>query len=325
MSLTASPMAILQPDDRLSPLGVIDIGSNSVRLVVFDALQRAAIPLFNEKVLCGLGAGLERTGRLNPEGWALALETLSHFSGLAEAMQVSRLELLATAAVRDAEDGAAFVREAEARSGHRIRVLTGEEEARLSALGVLSGLPEHRGLMGDLGGGSLELVELRNGSAGRWASLPLGPFRLMDAVGDDLKAARELIDHQLARVEWLDQLQKQDFHAVGGTWRALAQLQMARTRYPLHMVQGYALPRADAKDATKALRSEDQGSLKALVNIPPRRAEMLPLAGLLLARILKRAAPARVIFSSRGLREGWLFDQLPAAEQAADPLLLAAR
>ena len=307
------------------PLGVVDIGSNSVRLVVFDGLRRVAIPLFNEKVLCGLGAGLQRSGQLNPAGRELALDTLARFNGLAKAMGVVELEFLATAAVRHAEDGAAFTKEVEALVGRPVRVLTGEEEARLSAQGVLSGRPEAFGLMGDLGGGSLELVELKDGQPGRWASLQLGPFHLMDRVGNDLKAAKELIDQKLKEVPWLEELRGRDFHAVGGAWRALAQLHMLQTHYPLHMVQGYAVAYRDATQIAKLIARMGRHSLRKLEGVPSKRAETLPYAGLLLSRILKRTRAQRVIFSSQGLREGWVFSRLPESERAKDPLLVAVR
>ncbi len=307
------------------PVGVVDIGSNSVRLVVFDGVRRASLPLFNEKVLCGLGAGIQSSGRLNPDGVTLALETLSRFTGLAKAMRVQELELLATAAVRDAEDGDEFVQAAEASTGYRVRVLTGEEESRLAAQGVLSGRPESTGVIGDLGGGSLELVELEEGRPGRWASLHLGPLRLMDAVEDNLKAAKRLIDEQLAALPWLESARGGDFHAVGGAWRALAQIQMQQNRYPLHMVQGYAVERGEAEQIAGLIARMGPKSLRKLADVPERRAETLPYAGLLLARILKRFRPQRVVFSSRGLREGWLFSRLPEVEQQRDPLLVAAR
>jgi len=328
--MTERTAASLGRQNSPPPIGVVDIGSNSVRLVVFDGLRRVTIPLFNEKVLCGLAAGLQHSGRLNPDGVALALDTLARFAGLARAMEVKELELLATAAVRDAEDGPDFTHEAAAIFGRPVRVLTGQEEAWLSAQGVLYGQPECGGTMGDLGGGSLELVELSDSKAGRWhagrwASLQLGPFRLMDETGKNLKTAKRLIDQQLAEVSWLEELRGRDFHAVGGAWRALAQLQMLQSRYPLHMVQGYAVDYRDALQIANLIARMGQHSLRKLVDVPTKRAATLPYAGLLLSRILKRARPGRVVFSSRGLREGWVFSRLPEAEQKEDPLLVAAR
>src|SRR5690242_18583253 len=169
---------------RRSRVGVIDIGSNSVRLVVYDALSRAPIPLLNEKVLCGLGRGLGETGKLNPEGVASALSHLERFVALARTIGVRRLDALATAAVRDAEDGPAFAHEVRRRTGLAIRILSGEAEGHLSALGVIAGIPDATGVMGDLGGGSVELVPIRRGRANKGATLPLGPFRLAEVADD---------------------------------------------------------------------------------------------------------------------------------------------
>ncbi|WP_366556781.1 Ppx/GppA family phosphatase [Aquibaculum sediminis] len=313
------------PTRPVAPVGVVDIGSNSVRLVVFDGLRRVAVPLFNEKVLCGLGAGLHHSGKLNPEGRALALETLVRFAGLARAMKVSELDLLATAAVRDATDGPDFVRQVEERTGHPVRVLSGGDEARLSALGLLSGQPDSAGVMGDLGGGSLELVAVEQGRTNGWVSLKLGPLRLQDEVGSDLRAARRLIDAELAKLDWLGGLEGRDFYAVGGAWRALARLHMEQSRYPLHMVQGYAIDRGEAEEVAKLVASMGRRSLDRLVDLPARRLETLPYAGMLLYRILRKGRPRRLVFSSRGLREGWILDRLSEEERRRDPLLVAVR
>ena len=168
--------ASTQPDS----VAVIDIGSNSLRLVVYDAPRRAAHTLLNEKVMCGLGRGLERTGRLNPEGVVQAKANLQRFVALARAAGAARIDVLATAAVRDAEDGADFVNDVEKRLSIRVRVLPGAEEGRLSALGVLAGIPDAAGVVGDLGGGSIELAAIGNGRVGSVATLPIGPLRLIE-------------------------------------------------------------------------------------------------------------------------------------------------
>src|SRR5262249_13020009 len=157
-----------------------DIGSNSLRLVVFDKRSRCPVPVFNEKALPGLGRGLEKTGKLNPDGVKAALINIARFVTMAEAMGVEEIDLLATAAVRDADDGKQFATEIEKKTGRKVKIVSGEEEARLSALGVIAGVPEADGLMGDLGGGSLELVAVNNGKIGRHVTLPLGPLRLTE-------------------------------------------------------------------------------------------------------------------------------------------------
>jgi exopolyphosphatase/guanosine-5'-triphosphate,3'-diphosphate pyrophosphatase len=131
-------------------VAVIDIGSNSIRLEIFDGLTRAFCPLFNEKVICALGRDLKSTGRLSEKGAELALINLPRFTRMARGMGAARIDMLATAAVREAENGAEFIAEVERRCGQEVRVLSGAEEARISALGVLAGIPDADGIMGDL-------------------------------------------------------------------------------------------------------------------------------------------------------------------------------
>jgi exopolyphosphatase/guanosine-5'-triphosphate,3'-diphosphate pyrophosphatase len=303
-------------------VAVVDIGSNSIRLVVFSHASRAPFTLFNEKVLCGLGRGLDATGRLNEAGAKLALDNLTRFVRLAKAMAVKRLDLLATAAVRDAKNGAEFVGSGR-RCRVRVRVISGEEEARLSAQGVLSGIPEADGLMGDLGGGSLELVALDRGKLGDHATLPLGPVRLMDSMVDDLDAARAVIDKHLDGVGWLAGLRGRTFYPVGGAWRTLARIHMDQIGYPLHVIHHYSIARREAEDVVRILGRLSRRSLSSIPGLSKRRLETLPFAALTLERVLRLAKPERVVFSAFGLREGHLFAALPAAERAKDPLIAA--
>ncbi|MBU1539361.1 MAG: Ppx/GppA family phosphatase, partial [Alphaproteobacteria bacterium] len=156
------------PEALLSALGAprdvaaIDIGSNSVRLVLYRLEGRAIWTVFNEKVLAGLGRDMPVTGRLSVEGAAQAITALKRFSAVIEGVQPALAFIAATAAVREAEDGPDFCDKVAAETGLRIRVLSGEEEARYAALGVLAGIPQADGVAGDLGGSSLELVRLAN-------------------------------------------------------------------------------------------------------------------------------------------------------------------
>ena len=225
--------------------GVIDIGSNSIRMVVFEGLRRVPLPMFNERILCGLGSNLHDTGRLDPQGVEQALLNIERFGVLLRSMGVARFDAIATAAVRDAEDGAEFVAEVEGRCGFRVRVLSGAEEAEMAALGVLSGSPEADGVMGDLGGGSLELVHLVDGAIAEQATLPLGPLNLFAASGGRRKRARKIIDEALAELPWLSKMRGRAFYAVGGNWRALAHAHMAHSGYPLNIIHHYRLRRGD--------------------------------------------------------------------------------
>jgi exopolyphosphatase/guanosine-5'-triphosphate,3'-diphosphate pyrophosphatase len=303
------------------PVGVVDIGSNSIRLVVFDAPKRAPQPVFNEKILCGLGRGLQRSGELDPDGMTLALDNLQRFAALARAMGVAELSFIATAAVRDARNGPDFVRAAEARIGGRIEILSGADEARLAAMGVVAGIPDADGLAGDLGGGSLELVHLSGARVGAHATLPLGPLRLRDIEGRD--RVRALIDQHVGGLDWLGQIRGKAFYAVGGAWRALARVHMAHVGYPLHVIHHYTLKRARAEEFCDLVAGLSRDSLERVPDVSRKRIDTLPLAAMVLSRVLKHARPAELVFAATGLREGCVFSKLPAAERRRDPLIEA--
>jgi len=305
------------------PVAVLDIGSNSVRLVVFDGAGRAPIPIFNERVFAGLGRGLSATGRLSPEGMEHALDNVARFAAIARAMGVGRLDAVATAAVRDASDGGLFVAEVERRTGLRIAVLSGEDEARLSALGVLSDAPEADGAMGDLGGASLELVSLKDGAPGRHATLPLGPLRLLDVARADVDKSAGVVDRELGKVTWLGELAGRSFYAVGGAWRGLARVHMTQTGSPLRVIDHYSVKRARLEPMLALIAKMSRRSLDRLPDLPRRRVETLPAAAVILAAVLKHGRPKRVIFSACGLREGIVYSQLPAEVRAGDPLVAA--
>ena len=310
---------------RRGRIGVVDIGSNSIRLVVFDRLARSPLLLFNEKVLCGLGRGLDSSGRLNEAGVESALVNLARFVRLAKAMGVARLDMLATAAVRDAANGAEFAATVRRRCGVPVRILSGAEEARTSALGVVSGIADADGMMGDLGGGSVELVGLDRGRLGEHVTLPLGPLRVGDAAMADRDTARALIDRHLESVPWLGDLRGRCFYAVGGAWRSLARIHMEQTGHPLHIIQQYRIEREHAEGLLRIMSRLGRRSLAAFAGLPRRRVDTLPFAALLLERLLRRARPDAVVFSAFGLREGYVFSKLPAARRRVDPLLAAAR
>lgn len=323
----------LKPIRRLSPathgptqpdsVAVIDIGSNSLRLVMYDAPRRAAHTLLNEKVMCALGRGIEKSGKLNDEGVALAKENLQRFVALARAAGAARIDVLATAAVRDAEDGADFVNDIEKRFAIRVRVLPGAEEGRLSALGVLSGIPDATGIVGDLGGGSIELAAIASGKVGSVATLPIGPLRLIEEANDadDGKELKDIIDRHLDSVTWLTKAEEPHFYAVGGAWRAIARIHMEQNDYPLHIIQAYSLPRTEVQSFLDVMARQSRKSLEKITTISRKRLEVVPLAARILSRILRRIGAKELVFSAAGLREGHLYNLMDAAEQRADPLL----
>ena len=303
--------------------GVIDIGSNSVRLVVFDGLRRSPQTVFNEKVLCGLGRAVGPTGRMADEAVEAALQTLRRFALLCVDMNVREPEVVATAAVREADNGGAFVERVAQECGFTVRILSGRQEARLSALGVIAGMPRADGVVGDLGGGSLELVRVADGSVHDRVTLPVGPLRLMSGMGDDRAAQRKAIRAALRDIAWLEQATGRDFYVVGGAWRAITRLHIAQTHAPLNVVQGYEVDGREMRRFAKVLARQSTESLQGVAGIPQRRIETLPTAALLLQQILSVLEPPRVVVSALGLREGLLYNRLTPAVRAQDPFVAA--
>ena len=293
-------------------------------MVVYDGLRRAPSPMFNEKVLCGLGRGVAETGALDPAAADRALLALRRFRALIVQMQVERVFAVATAAVREASNGKAFITRAEQLLKTDVAVLTGKQEARHAAFGVLSGIPDADGIVGDLGGGSLELVDVKAGKLRDGVTLPLGPLRIAGEVGSgDQQAARDYIDVQLDKAPLLANLSGRTFYGVGGAWRNLARLHMAQTHYPLTIVQGYTLDRSTALSLADFVSQLAPDTLKGIESVSRSRAETMPMAALVLERILARSQPRQVTTSVYGVREGLLFAELKKRVRDSDPLLNA--
>lgn len=304
-------------------IGVIDIGSNSIRLVVYDRLSRAPLPIINRKAVLGLGTDVERHGRFSDESFATAVRAIHALTKMAEDVPVADLTLLATAGVRSAENGEAFCNAILEKTGYSVTVLSGEEEAELSALGVVSALPDLTGVVGDLGGGSLELVALDRGKAVAQTSLDIGPLRLIERTGSTLSAASSLIDDAVSSVDWLPEWRGGIFYAVGGAWRAIAKVHMTQNDYPLRVVHGYQMTRREARDFTEMLEHLGSKTVSGIRVVSSKRAQTLPWGAIALDRILAALAPKSVVFSAHGLREGHHFQTLDARTQIEDPLFSA--
>jgi exopolyphosphatase/guanosine-5'-triphosphate,3'-diphosphate pyrophosphatase len=309
----------------LSRVGVIDIGSNSVRLVVFDGAARSPAYFFNEKILCGLGAGFSETGRLNPDGRVRALKALRRFAALARSMEVSPLLTVGTAAVRDAEDGAEFRAEVKADTGLDIRVVGGDEEARLSAQGVLLGWPGAEGIVCDIGGSSMELAELRgDGEVGVCHSSDLGPLKLMALKGGK-KAVRTHIKDRIAALAEAYPDQPGRLFLVGGSWRAIARIDMERRGYPLKVLHEYRMTPKAIRDTIKLIEKMDISELKTRTGTSAERMKLVPWAAEVLKVLVRKLRPKEVAISSYGIREGLLYEQMSEALRHRDPLIEAAR
>ena len=303
-------------------MAIVDIGSNSVRLVIYESQTRAAATLQNEKAICAIGRDMVTTGRLHAEGCAEALEALARFRLIADGLGVEQREAVATAAARDASNGAEFVRRAEGAWGSPIRVLAGEDEARIAAEGVVAGIPDANGLAADLGGGSLDMVSVRDGRTSGAVTLPFGPLRLMDQSKGDPDKARDIVDKGLRN---LPGLSAPALYAVGGIWRSFARVDMEEHNYPLHVLQQYAIPRGRALRLCKVLSGLSRDSLRKIKVVSKRRADSLPYGAVVLERLLLAGDIKDVVISAYGLREGLFYARLSAEERAKDPLLEFAR
>lgn len=308
------------------PIGVLDIGSNSIRLVVYERHARALTPLYNEKASAALGRGLAASGRISDKAFSAAIRAITRFALVRRVMRVQTLYILATSATREAANGARFVAEVERVTGTAVRILSGAEEAHYSALGVVAGIPGFSGVVGDLGGGSLELAALIDDRDSLGETHALGAIRLQDDSGRNLAKAQDIVRERLSASDLLKSA-KGDFCAIGGTWRAIAKLEQVRTQYPLHMVQHYTIPADEAlalcRDIVAAFTGKKQ--MLGIRSVSSSRRDLLPFGAVVLGEALRAGSFDNAVFSALGLREGFLFGLLDEAEQAVDPLLQAAR
>ncbi|WP_226549655.1 Ppx/GppA family phosphatase [Celeribacter naphthalenivorans] len=308
----------------LSRVGVVDVGSNSVRLVVFDGAARSPAYFYNEKIMCGLGAGLRETGRLNPEGKVRAMSAIRRFQKLAKGMGIPPLTAVATAAVREAEDGPAFREDIERETGLSLWVIDGEEEARLSAQGVLLGWPEADGLVCDIGGSSMELAEVRNGEVGKRVTSPLGPLKLQGLQG----GRQGLKDHIAPIMKELAETMgtaHPRIYLVGGSWRAIARIDMERRNYPLHVLHEYRMSSRSVTETIKFIRKSDMDELRSKTGTSSSRMSLVPIASEVLRQLVRTFHPKEICVSSYGIREGMLYEQMPQSVRARDPLIEACR
>lgn len=290
---------------------IIDIGSNTVRLVIFEGAALLGSPIFNEKVHCELARGLTETGRLHPEGRVRAIAALVRFVRLARAMGARKIEAVATAAVRTAKDGEAFVALAKRRFKIPVQTLSGTQEAEISAHGFLAHVPEADGVFADLGGGSLELVELNRGKIGQCKSLLLGHLLLAERSSRNRKRAANLVEKELSTVSWLRRLKGRNLYVTGGAWRTIARVVLDQTNHPLHIIDGYELDSEKILPLLGLLSGLSQDTLLKIGAIVPRRAETLPYAALVLRQLIEFGLPDTVVFSGFGVREGIFLSTLP--------------
>ncbi|MET0439542.1 MAG: Ppx/GppA phosphatase family protein [Devosia sp.] len=307
------------------PVAVLDIGSNSVRLVVYERHARSLTPLYNEKSACALGRGIAQSGRLADANVEKALDAIKRFALVARMMRVGKVHVLATSAVRDAANRQEFVSAVEAIMESPVRVLSGEEEAHFAALGVVAGIPGFAGVVGDLGGGSLELSVIANGRDADGQSHELGVIRLQDDADGSPKKAAALVREKLKKSLLAGIEPGGQFAAIGGTWRSLAKLHLELRDYPLHMVQDYVVTAAEMISVCEdIIAAESLKTYPGSGSVSNSRRELVPFGAAVLSEVLRAGAFDSVVFSALGVREGYLHGLLSEAEQSVDPLIQGA-
>ncbi|MEO9968360.1 MAG: Ppx/GppA family phosphatase [Hyphomonadaceae bacterium] len=313
--------------ENISSKAVIDIGSNSVRLVIYDVFGRGLLPHYNEKVMARLGDGLRETGNLSVKGIGIALKALGRFRAILDGLDVQHIRTVATAAVRMADDGAAFVNRVKDETGLRVDIISGVEEAQLSALGVAAGFHDVTGLVGDLGGSSLEFCALKNGRVGQGESLILGPLAL-DARHKDLSGLAKPVARELRQSNLLNG-HGGSFYMVGGAWRALAKLHMDIVDYPLRQLHHYRMDARAVRMVVEASMSDDAINRERRVRASRRRSDILPYAGLVLGELFELGGFSDVIVSAYGLREGAMAAEVgmddPSGDGLTDGVVLSGR
>jgi exopolyphosphatase/guanosine-5'-triphosphate,3'-diphosphate pyrophosphatase len=322
------PLAMQAAQGRLDygqPVAVIDIGSNSVRLVTYEGLTRSPTPIFNEKVLAGLGREVQSTGLLAADAVEKALSAIKRFRMLCDRMEVGALWVVATAACRDAKNGKAFVTEAERICRTKVEIISGKREAELSALGVVCGFHRPDGLVGDLGGGSLELSEVHGHKVHTGITLPLGGLALQDVTEKSIKKAEKLVRKSLGDAKLLKAGANRTFYAIGGTWRALARLHMWQTGYPLHVMHGYVMSAREAHDFAGLVHRVNAETLSQIEVVADARRPLLAYAAVVLENLIDIARPKDIVISALGVREGLLYGMLSGDDRRKDPLITAAQ
>ncbi len=296
---------------------IIDIGSNTVRLVIYAGPARAPAVILNEKVSAKLGSGVAETGHLPKNGVQTAMSAMRRYKCLLESSGLSEVEVVATAAVRDAEDGQQFLDQIRA-IGFFPRLLSGEEEAVTSAMGILAAFPGASGVVADLGGGSLELVDIDGQNCSHGVSLPFGTLRLPALRQTGPEQFNRTVTKAFRRAEW-DAEPGTTLYLVGGSLRAFARHVMAGQDWPISDPHGFTMDASEAARLAEVLAAKPADQMQKAAGLSGSRLASLPDAAALLSILIASIKPAKIVFSSWGLREGLLYQSLDKASRSIDP------
>ncbi len=300
-----------------SAYAIIDIGSNSLRLVIFKELQRYPLKILDDSVLCRLG-DLDEHGNLKAERMEMAYAALRRYKAICHSLRVDKIYPIATAVVRDAANQAPFIKRVKELCGASVQIISAEEEAHYSASGVISAFSSPHGLVADLGGSSMELIRLDQGRLCEKISIPVGPLALSKTPESERDLLLERCFHAASP---LFARSPETLYLVGGSARAFAKAYMEKTNHPIEIIHGYEMTSSQALEALDWLESQTPTTLDLFSLRVSRRKAMLPLAARPLRFLIESAHPKRIIFSNYGLREGFAHTLLPREEQRIDALL----
>jgi len=288
---------------------IIDLGSNSIRMLIYDNLLNSQIPIFNEKAICELGKNLDKTGKLDPKGSEFALSVLQRFKRILINLKVKKFKIIGTAAVREATDSKLFISKVQKIFKKKVEVLTGIEEAENSALGVIIGFQKVNGVVADLGGGSLELARVEKNIIYEKVSLPLGVLRLFNQPKRNKDKINSIISFYLNKIEWLRKVKTKNLYLCGGTWRTLLNAHIFKTNYPLSILHQYKLSAYEALKFSNKLLSVKSIKSEKLVSVTKSRTNYIPIGSYILSSLIKICDPSNVLCSVSGVREGSLINK----------------
>ena len=309
----------------MEKIGIIDLGSNSARLVIVNLFSEGYFVVEDElKENVRLGQDMERDGFLKPQRVAETIKTLKMFRKLCDASGVSRIIAVATAAVRRAKNQRSFLDEIQASCGIKIRVLSAEEEAVFVYRGVINTMDMPKGLILEIGGGATKIVYYNRRNIINYATLPFGAVTLTGLFsGDGLKpeeqAAKieEFFSEQLKKVEWIGEVDPEvQMIGVGGSFRNLFKISKMVHKYPLDIVHGYTMTSGEFDKVYDMIKVLDIDKKKKIKGLSAERADILPAALAIIKSFVSFFGFEKFMFSGSGLREGIMFNQaLPLTEE----------
>lgn len=302
-------------------IAILDIGSNAIRLVIYDSLNRTPVKVHNERIVCNLAADLSKTSLISDEAFNKAIEGIGSFARLIKDMNIVNIRAVATAAIRDAENGQELIDKVKDKYNFVVEIIDGDDEAYFSALGVMANGMGRNGIIGDFGGGSLELIMVDEGEIKDKVSIPIGSHRLLsEQSGEDVV---KKINDALDTVDFIDSYIGKNFYALGGSWRSMAKAHINMVDYPIRTIDHYRIDGSKAMDFAQLISKQNQASMEKIMGLPRKRIKDLGVASVVMLELFKRIKPSNVYFSGTGLREGLLFEQMPEKTPEEDVLILS--